>query len=255
MFSENLSEYIQYKLQKNLKKHGLGGTLKVLLLKIGELMRGWTPRYRRLKSIEREFDRKHGVKTDCIITLDELDVADHAQFRNDYQATPPPALRALLTGLEIPYSDFTFVDLGSGMGRAVLIASEFPFRKIIGVEFSSELHQIARQNVLHFKSGQQKCRNIELVHGDVVEYALPAEKTVFYLYNPFQRPVLEKMLENLRASLSARPREIWILYIHPLEQELLEKAPFLERMQSGEASPGVYAFAVYRNKQRPARGG
>lgn len=217
-------------------------------------------RSRRLEKTEREFDLKHGVKTeDYIEKLDDLNVSSRAEFRNGYHATSAPALQAILSSLQIPYDDFVFIDLGSGMGRAILMASEFPFKKIVGVEFSSELHRVAQQNVLNFRSVSQRCQNIELVCMDAVEYPVPAENTVFYLYNPFQEPIMERVLENIRRSLEDHPREILIAYYNS-KYDLVEMAPFLEKVRSGatrHVPPGYQRveqrpFAIFRNKKNRA---
>ncbi len=239
-----------HRLQESLRKRGLQGTSRAAICKIDEFIRSFirslTPERRRAKDKAREFDRKHGVKTEYVISLDDLDVWSRAKFSGGYQATPPSALRAMLGGLQIAYEDFVFVDLGSGMGRAVLIASEFPFKKIIGVEFSSELHRVAQQNVRNFRSGRQECRHIELVCVDAVEYPVPAENTVFYLYNPFQGPKMELVLENIRRSLEDYPHEILITYFNAYH-DLFEMAPFLERVRSGREANN--SFVIYRNKK------
>lgn len=248
MIQQGRIEHVKYKLQRNLRKHGLWGALKVGILMAGRVVRDGMPHNRRFKRIEQEFDRRHNVKTDFLIRNEKLDVA-RTELSNDYQPTPVLALQEILNDLQIACSDFVFIDLGSGTGRALLIASELPFKKIIGIEFSPNLHRIAEQNVLNFTSDRQKCRNIELVCSDVVEYRVPAEDTVFFLFNPFQRPIVEKVLEAIQASLQNHPREILIIYYNPVHDELLEATSFLKKVRSGDARPGFHAFTIYRGKR------
>lgn len=201
---------------------------------------------RRRKFWKEKFDRAHGVRTEYTIRLEDLDVRDKAQFSLEYQPTPPPALRAILKNLQIAYQEFIFIDLGSGLGRAVLVASEFPFKRIIGVEFSSELHRVAQENVLRFQNVNQLCRNINLVCVDALEYRLPRENTVFYMYNPFQGPKMERMMDNIRHSLEKHPRKILIAYLN-VYHDLSQMAPFLEKVDSWfEAADRV---AIYRGKE------
>jgi SAM-dependent methyltransferase len=71
----------------------------------------------------------------------------------DYAGSQPSVLRLALKDL-LPLDTYTFIDLGCGKGRALLVASEFPFRAIIGVELSSRLAEIARRNAeIHKISG------------------------------------------------------------------------------------------------------
>lgn len=245
MIPERSPKYVRYKLQKSLRKWGLLGTLNVCIVKVGVLIRRLNPRYRRAKALDWKFDRTYGVETECIIPPDDLDASSRAQFRKGYQATPVFTLQLILNNLHIAYDDFVFIDVGSGMGRAVLLASEFPFKKIVGVECIPELDRIAKRNVLNFRNGKQKCRNIELVCMDAVEYDVPAQNAVFYLFNPFEKPILEKVLANIGRSLRDHPRSIVIAYYNA-QYDLVEMAPFLKRVWNGETD---YTFAVYRNNE------
>jgi SAM-dependent methyltransferase len=226
--------------------------LKVCIFKAGEILQSCIPRNRRLREMVRQFDREHGVKTEYTIRLEDLDVANKADFCVDYGPTDTPAMERMLNALPIAHENFVFIDLGCGMGRALLMASEFPFKKIIGVEFSSELHRAAQHNTLNFKSERQKCRNFELVYADARENRFPAENTVFYLFNPFRKPIMTIVLENSWRSLEEHPREILIAYYNCKHKDLLESAAFLTNVDSGEAR---WPFAIYQNKGIAMSGG
>ncbi len=61
---------------------------------------------------------------------------------------------AFLGDLPIPdHSRFTFIDLGSGKGRILFLAAEYPYRRIQGVEFARELHSEAQENFRTFSTG------------------------------------------------------------------------------------------------------
>src|SRR5579883_1856526 len=62
-----------------------------------------------------------------------------------YAASQPSIIRAALRALP-PLEGFTFIDLGCGKGRALIVATEFPFRAICGIEYSDELAAVARRN-------------------------------------------------------------------------------------------------------------
>lgn len=115
--------------------------------------------------------------------------------------------------------DDVLLDVGSGAGRAVLVARQFPFRRIIGVEISPSLHRLALENLA-------RCRwrgkaQVGLVLGDATTFAIPGEVTAVFLYNPFAGPVFEAWLDRLIASVDRSPRPVRIAYVNPIEHERL----------------------------------
>ena len=133
----------------------------------------------------------------------------------------------MLGSLAIPYDKFVFVDFGSGKGRTLFLASEYPFKKIEGVEFSSELHETAVRNIAVFKSSRQRCHCIKSLHMDAVDYPLPSDNLLIYLYNPFGREIMLKVLDNIRKSMGEQPRQVIIVYFNPLSGHLFEQQDFL----------------------------
>jgi SAM-dependent methyltransferase len=150
------------------------------------------------------------------------------QRKSDREFDEPEAFETLMKLLQIWWEDFIFVDFGSGKGRALLLASEYPFRRIIGVEFARELHAAAQVNIARYQSATQRCCAIEVHCQDATEFALPPEPTVFYFYNPFDATVMKKVLANIRASLEAHPRPVFILYCNYLHRELVRQFGFIE---------------------------
>jgi len=96
------------------------------------------------------FDRRHGTDTGGTIPLQRLGIRhSSAKFGVRYQAIGAgvfrEALRSLPPGLEA--RNFTFVDLGCGKGRALLLARDFGFKQIVGLELSAVLAEAARANL------------------------------------------------------------------------------------------------------------
>src|SRR5947199_8350478 len=127
------------------------------------------------------FERRYGVRTGGRIDLDDYGLA--AADRSYYIASNWRNLRVVFRGQRIAVDD-VFLDLGSGMGRMVLEAARLPFRRVIGVELAEDLHRIAEANVASYR-GRLKCRNIELVHSDVLDYDIPDDVTYVYMFSPF----------------------------------------------------------------------
>jgi len=172
----------------------------------------------------RIFDLQHGVHTCGDANLAGLTLvgnnADHGVF---YHPAHPKFLFEVFSSLKIDYQSYTFVDLGSGKGRALLVASEFPFSEILGVEFAAELHKIACENIRSYRSKTQKCKNVRSLNLDAAEFELPLTPLVLYLFNPFRPGVLSPVLQRLQRSLISHPRNVTLIYAAPFHASLIEQ--------------------------------
>jgi SAM-dependent methyltransferase len=236
------------KLGKSFRKRGLFGTLRHGAEKLWDRVLEFTPERRRARrQKEREdaaFDGAHGVDTGGIVTLDRLEVpSDNRELGVVYWASGPDDFRRALSAVDVHHEDYVFVDFGSGKGRALLLASEWPFQKIIGIEFSPDLHRIAEQNVRNFQSDRQRCRNIEPVCADATSYALPSVPLVCYFFNPFQAPIMERVIASIQRSHAEHPRPIVVLYYNPQLDALWAAAPFIRKVHAGEN------FCIYQTPE------
>jgi hypothetical protein len=151
--------------------------------------------------------------------------ADHGVF---YHPAHPKFLFELFNSLKIDFPPYTFVDLGSGKGRALLVASEYPFAEIIGVEFAAELHEIASRNIQSYRSKTQRCKNLRSVNLDAAQFEIPLTPLVLYLYNPFRPAVLIPVLQRLQRSLDLHPRDVTLIYAAPFHAGLIEQETALK---------------------------
>jgi SAM-dependent methyltransferase len=151
-------------------------------------------------------------------------------FHSAYQPTEPAAFHEMLDALQqtpsadlstINFRNFTFIDLGSGKGRTLLMASDYPFRRIVGVELLSSLHEIARENMRQYESHSQKCFAIESICADATTFPLPEGPLVIYLFNPFPESGMRQVAANLEQTLRAHPRPAFVLYHNPLVEHVL----------------------------------
>jgi SAM-dependent methyltransferase len=184
-----------------------------------------------------DFDEAHGLNTDGEFNgwtyLSDLEIPSPNWIEGtDYTPIEPERFHLVITALPIAYQDFTFVDFGSGKGRALLLASEFAFKRIIGLEFSPELDQIARENIRRYPTVLQKCRDIQSCPGDFVEYSLPSEPLVLFFFNPCHVRVLSEVVRRIGQSLHANPRPLYLAYVAPWEEQLalLRSAGFLKEI-------------------------
>ncbi len=162
-------------------------------------------------------------------------------FHSPYQPTDPELFREMLDGLDIDYAQFTFLDLGSGKGRTLLMASEYPFLRVLGVELLSELNQLAQENIREFKSDARKCVVVESLCEDARVFTFPAEPLVIYLFNPFLKSGLAQVVRNLEQSLQEHSRPVIVLYHNPLLANVLDASPLLKRINV------THQYSVYRN--------
>jgi hypothetical protein len=196
------------------------------------------------------FDAEYGVVTEALIFLGELDpeaIGPNIAFATHYEATPPADVDLLLDAAGIDERTTTFVDLGSGMARAVLIAARRPFRQVAGVEISPALHAVALENLAAIDRASLRCKDVRLVCNDAADYRFPPGDLAIYLYNPFSAGLLVPLLERVVAS-SAR-RAVTLLYHTPVERAAIERRGdfalvadlgfgAVYRLARGQAAPG-----------------
>jgi tRNA A58 N-methylase Trm61 len=106
---------------------------------------------------------------------------------------------------------YELVDYGSGKGKLLFLASRYPFKKIIGVEFDHRLHQQAVKNLATYK-GARRCEDIELLHMDALKYDHPNGPSLLVFYSPFHTELLERVLERIRQGVEKDPRETIICF-------------------------------------------
>jgi SAM-dependent methyltransferase len=212
-------------------------------------------KYRQAVSLSRivvadDFDQKHGTETSQRVHWTDVSLPSaNWIYATSYLPTPSGLLAEIIGGLDIELDRLTFVDLGSGKGRVLLMASQFPFVRIVGVELSPELNAIAQRNVRAYQ-GEQQCRAIDLVCADFAKYEFPREPLFLFLYNP-ALPLLAKTLAaNLMRSLAECPREMWILYVTP--SEVFDQEKDLALVRSGES--GGHPYRLYCRRKEAGRG-
>lgn len=172
---------------------------------------------REIRPVDDPFDEQHGTDTAREVSVGALELPNEKmEGANRYQSTrDTDGFHALIQNLGIDYSQFTFIDIGSGKGRCLLLASSYPFRRIIGVEFSPVLHEIALKNIAIYKSPDQHCRDITSVCADALEFELPKEPIVLYMFNPFSMAVMQPFAKRVTDSLWVQPREVYVAYRQP----------------------------------------
>lgn len=188
------------------------------------------------------FDAEHGVVTEALLFLGELDpdaIGAAMEDATHYEPTPVYEFSALLRAVPAPLEDFTFVDIGAGMGRVVMLASTRPFRQAVGVEVSAALCETARDNLVRWRRAHDDlaCKDLRIVCADASAYAFPKGNLIAYLYNPFGENTLRRIAQTLAARTSGA---CYVLYHTPVHRAVLDTDPRFELI--GDLQFG----AVYR---------
>jgi SAM-dependent methyltransferase len=228
--------------KQNSARQGSLTTLRVFFSELWGFLRDSTPEQRRRRYGDVEYDWDHRVDT----TSATVGWRDRllGVFHSPYQPTEPALFHEMLTSLAVNYPDFTFIDLGSGKGRTLLMASDYPFRKIVGVELLPKLNRIAQENLHKYSSPNQKCFALESICADAQAFQFPDASLVLYLFNPLPEAGLALVVENLEQSLREHPRPAFVLYHNPLLPHILDHSSFIERIN------GTHQYFVYRSSVR-----
>lgn len=197
--------------------------------------------------INRRFDAKYRVDTSGIVQLADLTCEGANKTHGVwYEPTPLRTLKCMFALLPKDLSEFTFIDFGSGKGRTLVFASNYNFRRIIGVEFTRELHEQAMRNIRTLRNRSQRCSDLVAVCSDAAEFALPDDNCVLYFFHPFREEVMVRVLANIEESYRRRPRKLILVYYHPQLNSLLARCKVVHK--SGEmtmpldisAEPSLY---------------
>jgi len=194
------------------------------------------------------------VPTKGRIAADSLTVIGTRQAEgHDYRPTPRFVFEWALSAIDEDLSKLSFVDYGAGKGRALLLASQYPFMAVGGIEYAAELHDAATMNIAQFPRSQMKCRDVECVHDDAAELGALDGPAVHYFFNPFSRGVFAEVLSSLVTSYRDHPRRLYLILIDPVAEDLVEKSGIFmklplapaARLRANLLSP--YRIAVYRS--------
>jgi hypothetical protein len=218
--------------REQVQQNGAASATSLLLRNLWRFIRDSTPERRRQRYGDMEYDWEHRVNTTSGTVGWQARLL--GLFHSPYQPTDPALFQEMMASLPIAFEQFTFVDLGSGKGRTLLMASEYPFGKIVGVELLAELHRAAQENIRAYRSPTQRCTQIEALCADASEFVFPETPLVLYLFNPLPEPALRRTIRNVEQSLQLSPRPIWIVYHNPVMSSVLAASPALVKSGGSE---------------------
>jgi SAM-dependent methyltransferase len=206
---------------------------------------------RRSIQAHEEFDSKYGLDTQTPIPIRNLETsAPGAQYAIQYEGTAIPLVHRILRRLRTDLSRFTFIDLGSGKGRVLLIAAQYPFKSVIGVEFSETLHGIAQTNISRFiEQNVTKTRPTSFnMDAGAFDFSQFGNKVVF-CYNPFTATLALRILDNLQFSLRKTGHEGVLIYLSPIPPVVKERLDTFQLSARGSYLShfgGFQKYYIYR---------
>lgn len=166
-----------------------------------------------------------------------------------YQPTRTRAFSRLLRNLQLP-PHLGFVDLGCGKGRVLMLAVQFSFAPIRGVELSEYLCNKARSNLQKFSRHFPRAAQVEVHESNVTDYSVQADENVFFMFNPFDQAFIEVMVAKWRESLAGHPREFYVIYNNPMHAHALDQTDILPVHRQYRF--GASHFTVYSNRELPS---
>jgi predicted RNA methylase len=191
-----------------------------------------------------EFDLIHGTDTAGDVPLWRLSIRSaYARCGIRYQATHANDLKEAIAFLEEDPSTFTFIDLGCGKGRMLLVAQQLGFKRVIGVEFADELVAIAKNNLSIVMADKSA-----VIGGDAVEFQFPVGDLVVFLFNPFGEEVMVHVIENLRKHVG----KLYVIYRHAKCAHLFDATDFLTRMGSPLSGIVIWHSGAHPDPKTPS---
>jgi len=186
------------------------------------------------------FDIENRVRTSGLIAGRHLKSGHHHdRHATAYFGVAPSVFHALIQKWQKSHpiagmQEFSFIDIGAGMGRAVLLASQMPFRNVVGVELHPNLARIARRNLAIWRAIGQARATSWIVCRDAVEFRFPAGPCLVFLFNPFGAPVMRRLMRALVGSFVERPRQLDLLYVNNEQERVVEKHSGFTRLFLGQ---------------------
>jgi SAM-dependent methyltransferase len=223
------------KLQWSLAQRGLGGTLRFAF----ERARRRQDQPDEAKTQLHPFDQRHGVDTSGLIGGGELRSGHQNDvFNTAYYGMAPSRFQWVMDywiadQTHAALETYTFIDLGCGKGRALMMASEYGFREALGVELHASLAEIAEANLAVWRAAGRAASPVRIVCRDATEFVFPVGACLLYLFNPFSAPVMKRLVERIEEDFAGRPGLLDIIYFNPESGQLFEEHGGFELLWTG----------------------
>ena len=176
------------------------------------------------------YDIRNGIETYRDVPTIELDAYyTSVAYAKKYGPTRRHIFKKIMNALDLDFSEYQFIDIGSGKGRVLIEAMSYKFKEIIGVEFSEILNEQSLKNISNFKKKNSfEYEKISVIHDDILNYKPTVGKKIFYLFNPFKKETLSQMLSSFIDNGYLNSEDI-IIYLNPRESSCFNEDLFLRK--------------------------
>lgn len=184
--------------------------------------------YIRQRRRSRALERHYRIQTIGEIECRKLGIDE--SLLNGYCPVGFDCLKKVLNKIPLRAGVDSFIDYGAGMGRVVVVAAtDYPFRRVIGIEIRKELADIADKNI-ELARPRLQCSDTVMITDDARTYEIPNDVAVAFFFNPFRGQVLSDVLDRIRESVEKSPRRFWVPYVNPSEatESQLKSTPWLK---------------------------
>ena len=192
--------------------------------------------------LDGRLDRRYGIDT-CGLEYDLVGLGasgEHQAHGHAYEPIQISVFGDIVQALPISPNGYCFIDFGSGKGRALILAAEAGFKRMIGIEFATALHVAAQHNIASYQQTRSDSAPIETHCQDAAKFAIPTCDAVLFFYNPFDDVVMRSVLTRIESSWRAHPRDLIVVYRNPVYVDILDSARFIRKIVAH------HAYCIYR---------
>ena len=158
-----LREHGVLEISKRARKHRLKASLGFI---------GRNIRHSIAANASKRFDRVLSVDTAGSLQLEYLTIeGPNANHGTEAVSTSSKSFDWMLKNIPRPLSDSTFIDIGCGKGRTLILSRSYGFHQAIGVEFALELAETAQRNLVTIN--RDIPGGASVVHQDAAQYEFP----------------------------------------------------------------------------------
>jgi hypothetical protein len=187
------------------------------------------------------FERFEAFPTSKGVRAVDLDFDDALRRHSvEYLAAPRLLVHKAIRLIPHSLNDLTFIDIGSGLGRPLLVAAEYPFKAAVGYELSPSLHRGAVANLEQTLEAAGMLCSVESVNANALEANWPEGSRAFFLFNPFDREFMERFLHRI-CTTAAPGAHQYMLFLNLKNPELLSQFPF-EQCQTSLLGKATWAL-------------
>lgn len=180
----------------------------------------------KLLTYEGKYEKKLGINTHSIVNLNSLTLAgENSEQNHHYQGASYFILFSIFNKLPEDIKNSNFVDYGCGKGRALFVAEQCGFTKLIGVDIAKELIDDANANKLVYQKKNNQSE-FHFLFNDATTFQIPENTRVFYFFNPFGKDIMQKVIQNIKESLKQNPRKIYCIYLNPKYKSVFDHSGF-----------------------------